>query len=158
VRRFAAVKGSTHKPEVRVESSGLLLSVAAVIVVFAALALFIMLLLFLRIDWTPGRYKIIYHRGPTIDLSTLASMGWLRVEDGSINVKGKKEEFAIPLEEVQSVEMIRLHGLGRMVRIVHGQNTLFVSVVRFCIAGRFAVVNFFKTGALARHLSPPAIP
>jgi hypothetical protein len=133
-----------------------LVSAAEVIVVFLALGLIVVtpILLVMRIDWTPGRYKVIYHRGPTVDLSTRVSSGWLRIEDRAIKVKGKKEEFAIPFEELQSVEMFRLHKLGRMIRIVHGQSTLFVSVVRFCVADRFAVINFFKTGVLARHLSP----
>src|SRR5258707_15680382 len=77
-----------------------LVSAVEVIVVFLALGLIVVtpILLLMRIDWTPGRYKVIYHRGPTVDLSTRVSSGWLRIEDGAIKVKGKKEEFAIPLE------------------------------------------------------------
>ena len=78
------------------------------------------------------------------------------MDGNAISIKGKKEEFSIPRRELRSVELFRLHGLGRMIRIVHGQNTLFVSVVRFCIADRFAVIDFFKTGSLVRDLSAVA--
>jgi len=40
-----------------------------------------------------------------------------------------------------------------MIRIVHDHDTLFVTVVRFSIAGRFAAIDFFKTGKLARRLA-----
>jgi hypothetical protein len=131
-----------------VESYGLLATTAVVAVVAALLVRRL-----LRIDWTPGRYKIIYHRGPTVDLSTRVSSGWLSINGNAISIRSKKEEFSIPRRDLRSVELFRLHGLGRMIRIVHGQNTLLVSVVRFCIADRFAVIDFFKTGSLVRDLS-----
>src|SRR5690348_11131560 len=121
-----------------------------------ALAVVIPVLLLMRIDWTPGRYKIVYHRGPTVDLSTRVSSRWLRFAEGAIAVEGKQEAVTIPVAALRSVEVFRLHGIGRMIRIVHGESTLYVSVVRFCIAGRFAVINFFKTAALARRLSSTA--
>lgn len=139
------------------ESSELIADVEIfVLFLVIAVAVLIPILLLMRIDWTPGRYKIIYHRGPTIDLSTRVSSGWLRFAHGAIAIEGKQEAFTIPLAELRSVAMFRLHGTMRMIRIVHGESTLYVSVVRFCIAGRFAAVNFLKAGALARRLSSTA--
>ena len=49
---------------------------------------------------------------------------------------------------LRSVELFRLHGLGRMLKIVHADGTLFLSVIRFSLLGYFAIVNFFATGQL----------
>lgn len=47
-------------------------------------------------------------------------------------------------------------GLGRMIRLTHDQGPVVLTVVRFCIAGRFATGDFFKAGKLARRLSAAA--
>src|SRR5690348_17234103 len=96
-----------------------------------ALAVVIPVLLLMRIDWTPGRYKIVYHRGPTVDLSTRVSSGWLRFAEGAIAVEGKQEAFTIPVAALRSVEVFRLHGIGRMIRIVHGESTLMSASFAF---------------------------
>ena len=56
-------------------------------------------------------------------------------------------------QSIRSAELFRLQGLGRMIRIEHAGGTLFLTVVvRFCIAGQFATINFFKTGKLLKLL------
>jgi hypothetical protein len=39
-----------------------------------------------------------------------------------------------------------------MLKIVHADGTLFVSVIRFCLFGYFAITNFFGTGRLHHEL------
>ena len=60
--------------------------------------------------------------------------------------------MSVPLGSIRSVELLRLHGTGRMVKIVHAGGTLFVSIIRFSFFGWFVVANFFATGKLARTL------
>jgi len=50
------------------------------------------------------------------------------------------------------VELFRFHGLGRVIRVEHRLGRLYLSVVRVMI-GQFAIINFFKTGALHKALS-----
>jgi len=114
--------------------------------------------LLLKIDWTPGRYKVMFHEGPDVGIKTKMSTGWLTIADGEIKISGP-EPLSRSLASVRSVGLFRLHGLGRMVRITHDNGTLFVTVVRFCIAGQFASVDFFKTGKLVALIRPsmPAV-
>ncbi len=111
-----------------------------------------LLLLLLRIDWTPGRYKVVFREGPEIGIKVKGYSGWLTFDDKQIRIVGERE-FILPLESVLKVEIFRLYGLGRMIRITHPQGILFVTVVRFCIAGRFATVDFFKTKRLLTQIS-----
>ncbi len=49
------------------------------------------------------------------------------------------------------VELFRLHGLGRVVRLDYRGGRVFLGVVRLMI-GQFAFINFVKTGALHKEL------
>ena len=107
-------------------------------------------------------YKVMYHVGETIDISTKAATGRLSLDDGLLEIVGKSR-VAIPVKTLRGVELFRLHGAGRMLKIGHAAGTLFVSVIRFNLFGYFAVVNFFGTGRLHRELedairdvNPPA--
>ena len=107
----------------------------------------VILLGLLSWDWTPGRYKVIYYFGTTVDRSTKMAAGRLQVKDGVIEMTGE-EPVRLMLAGLQSAELFRLHGLGRMIRVVHEGKMFYVSVVRFQIAGQFAVIDAFKTGTL----------
>lgn len=115
------------------------------------LAVALLVLVLLRVDWTPGRYKVIFHLGDKIGIGTRASNGSLAIEDGQIRIRGE-QNLSINLAEIQSAELFRLHGLGRMIRIRYAAATIFVAVVRFSVAGRLAMIDAFKTGKLARKL------
>src|ERR1035437_1208261 len=117
-----------------------------------AVGLFLAFMLILRVDWTPGRSKVIYHVGATVGAGTRFLPGRLRIEDGQIRIIGGKEVF-FPLRSVRSVELFRQFGKGRMVRVAYDGDALIVAAVRFVIAGRFFVSDFFKTGKLAGRLS-----
>lgn len=96
-------------------------------------------------------YKIIYHEGSNVDLGTKACSGRLSIESNHLRIRGEVE-LSFPLDSLVSVELIRLHHTGRMIKIVHTHGLLFVSVVWFNLFGVFAMVNFFATGRLLREL------
>jgi hypothetical protein len=96
-------------------------------------------------------YKIIYHCGNEINLKTRTKSGRLNLESDSLIISGK-ESISIPVECIVEVEMFRLQGLGRMLKVVHSEGTIFLTVVRFCLFDLFAMVNFLKTGKLHREL------
>jgi hypothetical protein len=96
-------------------------------------------------------YKVLYHQGDEVGLKTKVSVGRLSLEGGRLLIRGEPE-VSIPIEALRSVELFRLHGLGRMLRISHAGGTLFASVIRFSLFGVFAVVNFFATSRLQQEL------
>jgi hypothetical protein len=97
------------------------------------------------------RYKIIYHVGTELDIKTKVSSGTLIVEGDTIRISGSSP-LTIPLRTVVSVEMFRLHGLGRMIKLVCTERTVFLTVVRFNLFGYFVLINFVKAGELYEAL------
>ena len=96
-------------------------------------------------------YKVIYHNGEMIDISTKVDSGSALLSDSALEIVGSNP-ISIPFSNMQTVEMFRLHGLGRMIKLVHTKGTLFLAVVRLNLFGYFAINNFFKTGQLNKHL------
>ena len=97
------------------------------------------------------RYKIIYHIGPEFTVKTKASSGTLTIEDDAACISGASV-LTIPFSEVTSIEMFRLHGLGRVIKMVCTEGTIFLTVVRLNLFGFFVIINFFKAGELYEAL------
>jgi hypothetical protein len=60
-------------------------------------------------------------------------------------------QIELDIRDLHTAELFRLHGFGRCVRIAHERRTLYISVVRFVLFGYFAMINFLRTGELARR-------
>ena len=96
------------------------------------------------------KYKVFFHQGDELSLKTRVDRGEAWLDDADLHVKGCAE-FTIPRNQLLAVELFRLHGLGRVIRIEHTHGRLFLSAVRLMI-GQFAFINFFKTGTLYKAL------
>ena len=70
--------------------------------------------------------KVLYHQGAEIGLRTKARVSGLSLQDDRLVIRGEPE-VSIALESLRSVELFRLHGTGRMLKVVHEGGTLFVS-------------------------------
>lgn len=92
-------------------------------------------------------YKVMFQRGDEVGLRTRGAAGRLELEADRLVITGDSE-IAIPYRSLHSVEMFRLHGTGRVLRIVSREGTLFVMVIRFSLFGWFALIDFFGTGQL----------
>jgi hypothetical protein len=97
------------------------------------------------------KYKVFFHRGNDLTVKTRVERGYVWLDDNGLNIDGPGGQFSIPKTDLLSVELFRLHGLGRVIRIQTRSGHFFVSVVRFMI-GQFAAINFFKTGTLHERL------
>jgi hypothetical protein len=97
------------------------------------------------------KYKVFFHRGDELSLKTRVSKGRAWLDDAGLHIEGR-EGFTIPSSEILEVELLRLHGLGRVIRIDSRGGRLFLSVVRLLV-GQFALINFLQTGKLQRHLA-----
>ncbi len=93
------------------------------------------------------RYKVIFHHGNELGLKTRITKGEVWIDDAGLNIKGPNEGTSIPKADFRTVEMFRLYGMSRVIRIDHSGGRLFLAVVRFTI-GQFASVNFLQTGKL----------
>jgi hypothetical protein len=97
-------------------------------------------------------YRVIYHIGETLNLGTKALQGRASLTRDALTITGPSQ-VEIPIRELRDAELFRLHGLGRCIRISHDRGTVYVSAVRFVLfGGYFAVINFLRTGELARRL------
>jgi hypothetical protein len=102
------------------------------------------------------KYKVFFHRGDELSLKTKVSKGRAWLDDAGLHVEGSNG-FTIPNSEILEAELFRLHGLGRVIRIEHKGGRLFLSVVRLML-GQFAIINFFRAGALQKQLALVAKP
>jgi len=98
------------------------------------------------------KYKVCFHRGDELTLKTRATKGHAWVDEKGLHVTSVAETISIPRRDLRSVEMFRLYGLGRVIRVDHAQGRLFVTVVRFMI-GQFALINFLETGVMRDKLA-----
>ena len=97
------------------------------------------------------KYKIIYHIGDEINIKTKAESGVLSLQSQSVHISGTSP-IEIPYSSLVSVELFRLHGLGRMIKVICTNRTIFLTVVRLNIAGYFIIINFFKAGELYKNM------
>jgi hypothetical protein len=93
------------------------------------------------------RYRVIYHVGRELTMKTRVSSGSLTIQDDVISISASSP-VTIPFSEIVSVEMFRLHGLGRMIKLACKERTIFLTVVRINLWGYFIVINFFRAREL----------
>jgi hypothetical protein len=115
------------------------------------------LILLLFVDFSPHRFKVIFHPGADVNARTRMKSGWLHLEQSPPPVARIVINGTTPLSlaaaDIRSITLFRLHGLGQMIRIDHVGGTLVLTVVRFQIAGLVAIINFVKTIKLEQQLS-----
>jgi hypothetical protein len=103
------------------------------------------------------RYKVIYHVGTDLDLKTKADSGILTLHGESLTIQGGPP-VEMSCASLLNVEQLRMAGLGRILKLVSVDQTVFVTVVRFSLFGYFALVNYFRTGELYSRLKAASIP
>jgi hypothetical protein len=97
-------------------------------------------------------YRVFYHQGQEIGIRTHVSKGTAWVDSSGLHIHGPGGTSFVPAADIKEVELFRLHGSMRVIRVDYQGGRLFLAVIRFMI-GQFALVNFFKTGALHRTLA-----
>jgi hypothetical protein len=102
-------------------------------------------------EWVPMKYKVFFYRGAELGLKTRVEKGQAWLDNTGLHIEGSGG-LTIPNNEMLEVELFRLHGLGRVIRLDYREGRVFLSVVRLMI-GQFAFINFFKTGALHKELA-----
>ncbi|SMC48564.1 hypothetical protein [Papillibacter cinnamivorans] len=97
-------------------------------------------------------YKIIYYVGESIGLETIVNKGVLTEENEKAYIISKTER--IPLNAIYSCELIKLSGLGTMIKVVNDPKTIFLAAYRIFlnIGAGFVIANYFGTINVKRHL------
>jgi hypothetical protein len=113
----------------------------------AALALVVM-----RIDWTPGRYKIGYHEGDDLNLKTVMRAGILTIENSGIRIHGDTD-LQIPFSAVEGLKIGPYTGIRRLFRLTFEGRKVSFAVVRFMIGGQFLQGDYFKARRLESKLA-----
>ena len=96
-------------------------------------------------------YRIFYHHGSELGLATEVEKGVLDIDNKAIAIKSGGKSYHIAFHDVEDVELVRLHKIGRVIRMKHNDGTHFLSVVRFMV-GQFALINFFATGRVFNRI------
>jgi len=95
---------------------------------------------------------VLYHLFGEIGIRTKMLVGRLVIKDDNLVIHGDTE-VSMPLNTLRSVEQLRLHRVGTMLKVSHHVGGAFyVTVIRFNLFGIFAVVNYFATVRLKRQL------
>jgi len=92
-------------------------------------------------------FRIAYHVGDELSLRTKAASGTLTMDGDGFRVSGPSG-FVVAFADVRRVELFRMHGLGRMIRVVCKDGTIMLTVVRLNLLGYLLIINFFRTGEL----------
>lgn len=96
-------------------------------------------------------YKVLFFEGETVELSTKGRTGILSLKSDCLFIR-TQPEVCITYDMLRSVELLRMHKMGRMLKVTHRDGAIFLTVIRFQLFGVFAVVNYFATGRLKQEL------
>jgi hypothetical protein len=98
------------------------------------------------------KYKIIYYVGESIGLETIVYKGVLQSENGNIFIVSRNDQIA--LNKINRSELIRLNGLGTMIKMENDMKTIFLAAYRifFNIGTGFAITNYFGTKNIKKYL------
>jgi hypothetical protein len=98
------------------------------------------------------KYKVAFHCGSELTLKTKVEKGEAWVDGDGLHIESPAAQLVIPIADLVSSDLFRLHGLGRVIRLETRTGRIFLTVVRLMI-GQFAFINFLKTGSLHKRLS-----
>jgi hypothetical protein len=121
-------------------------------VVLISAGLLIAYVLLLRIDWTPGRYKIGFHQGSDLSLGARLQSGELTLSNDALQISGSTP-LTVPFAAVEDWQVGPFQGAKRVFRLRYQGGELAIIVVRVMIARWFFIGDFFKAKRLESALS-----
>jgi hypothetical protein len=95
--------------------------------------------------------KAIYYVGEDISLKTKVEDGRLLLGDDSIQILGK-ENLTIQYSKINSIEGVRLHGLGQMIKLDFDGKIIYFSIIRINLFGYFVIINLFETLKVLKNI------
>jgi hypothetical protein len=97
------------------------------------------------------KYKVFYHFGNELSSKTKVKMGVLIISENDIYLKESNSNI-MKLIDIKKTELITILGGGHCIKIYCLDFSVFISVIRFCLFGSFALVNYYKTMEVYKKL------
>ncbi len=89
--------------------------------------------------------KIVFYVGENIGLKSKVKQGILDINNKQVSIVSDNE--IIELNDLTSIELHRLNGLGTMIKLKNAGETIYLSVYRlfFNVGTGFIIVDYFAT-------------
>ena len=99
--------------------------------------------------------KVLYYIGMEVTADTIVKMGILDDDTQRMYLEDKNDKTKYFLDDIRQVDRVRVNGLGRMIKVVNGGETLFLVVpwIFLKIGGGFAIGNTVATKKAGTLLS-----
>lgn len=97
--------------------------------------------------------KILYYIGQEVNTDTIVKKGILVDNPQQIFIANNGEKYIF--NDIKRVKTVKINGLGTMVKVINGEDTIFLAVPRIFIdkGTGFAIINLFATKKAAKILS-----
>lgn len=97
--------------------------------------------------------KIIYHFGQKIASETIVKKGLITDTASQISIIGS-DNSEYKLNDLKEVKFVKINALGTMIRLINGNDMIYLSVPRLFIEKRtgFIIINYFATKKLRKLL------
>lgn len=92
--------------------------------------------------------KIIYHIGNNINSQTIMKKGFIYVDEQNPRIEFVNGMY--DLDNIKNAELYKMNGLGTMIKLINGEDTVYFAVPRIFIdkGTGFAILNYFATKKL----------
>jgi hypothetical protein len=94
------------------------------------------------------KFRVIYHIWDKVDIKTKVEAGFVVFDNDEIKLISKTGSNIVNIVDIYRIYLFMMYGLGSMLKIEIDSVTVFLSVVRFCVAGQFAMGNAMGTRKL----------
>ena len=96
--------------------------------------------------------RIVYYMGQKIDSDTIVKKGILDDDTQQMFIEG--DEGRYKFHDIRQVDIVKID-LGTMVKVINGEDTVFLAVPRIFInkGTGFMIINYFATKKIGQLLS-----
>ena len=97
-------------------------------------------------------YKILYHEGEQIGISTVIKTGILTEEKKSFIIKNKKGD-KIDINTINSVKKVAINGIGNLLKVDFLGKIVYLAAYKgICIANFFATIDEDATNKIHERI------
>lgn len=98
--------------------------------------------------------KIIYYFGQKICSETIVKRGTISDTASNISIIGS-DNSEYKLNDLKEVKFVKINALGTMIRLINGNDMIYLSVPRLFIekGTGFVIINYYATKKLGKMLT-----
>lgn len=101
-----------------------------------------------------NQLKIIYYFGQKICSETIVKKGLITDTASQISIIDSNN-FTYKLDNLKEVRFVKINALGTMIRLINGNDMIYLSVPRLFIekGTGFVIINYYATKRLGKMLT-----